>query len=179
MQVQLQDSPGPFTAAMTNTGTPVATDATGHYTFTVQPSLNTRYQVVAATNPLATSPTVDVLVRFKVGLRVSDTKVRRGQRVRFKGSVAPARTGRVKIQRRTSTGFKTVARAALRGSKYAKEAADPAQGHVPRARSGRRDTPARHEPQAHDPHRVAADPRRMVAYATATLLSDRKSPTIG
>lgn len=67
-----------------------------------------------------------VLVRYRVSLKVSDTMVSKGQRVRFKGAVAPAHDGRkVKIQRRTNTGFKTVAKAVLRAaaggrSKYAK-----------------------------------------------------------
>ncbi len=120
VQVQLQQSPSPFTGPMTNVGAPVATDAAGNYSFAVGPALNTRYQAVAATSPPTTSATVDVLVRFRVAFRVSDTTVRRGRRVRFTGSVAPAATGRVRIQRRTRTGYRTVARAALRGSRFAK-----------------------------------------------------------
>ena len=123
--VTLEQSPSPFTAFIA-VGTPVPTDATGNYSFTVNPGLHTHYRVVAQSAPPVTSAEVTVLVRYAVGLKVSDSKVRKGQRVRFKGKVAPAHDGRkVKIQRRTSTGFKTVAKAVLRAakgdvSKYAK-----------------------------------------------------------
>lgn len=52
--VTLQQSPHPFTA-FTDVGTPVATDATGAYAFTVTPGLNTRYRVVAQSTPPVTS----------------------------------------------------------------------------------------------------------------------------
>jgi hypothetical protein len=114
--VTLQQSPHPF-SAFTDLAT-ATTDAAGNYSFTVTPGLNTRYRVVAQSSPPATSAEVTVLVRYRVSLRLSDSTVRRGQRVRFKGSVAPAHDGRkVKIQRKTSTGFKTVAKAVLRAAK--------------------------------------------------------------
>jgi hypothetical protein len=52
----------------------------------------------------------------RVSLGLSDSTPRRGQRVRFSGTVAPAHDGRrVQIQRRSSTGaFVTVARPRLR-----------------------------------------------------------------
>ena len=52
---------------------------------------------------------------MRVSLRLSDSTPRRGQLVRFSGSVAPAHDGRVVyIQRRTSTGaFRTVGRTTL------------------------------------------------------------------
>ena len=122
--VTLQQSPHPF-SAFTDVAT-VTTDAAGNYSFTVAPRLNTRYRVVAQSTPPATSAEVTVLVRYRVSLKLSDTKVKKGQRVRFKGKVAPAHDGRkVKIQRRTSKGFKTIAKTRLRAakgnvSKYAK-----------------------------------------------------------
>lgn len=112
--VQLQQNPFPF-SAFADLGAPVATDASGNYSFSVKPGLNTRYRAVAKTSPPVTSAEVGVLVRYRVSLGVSDSKVRRGQRVRFRGAVAPAHDGRkVKLQRRTSSGFKTVAKATLR-----------------------------------------------------------------
>lgn len=114
--VQLQATPAPFTAPFADAGTPVTTDASGNYAFSVVPGLITRYRVVAQTAPPATSPTVDVAVATRVSFKVSKTRVRRGRRVRFSGSVAPAHDGQVvRIQRRTATGaFKTVARVTLR-----------------------------------------------------------------
>ena len=113
--VTLQESPSPFTAPFKNTGATATTDASGHYSFTVNPALNTRYQVVAKTSPPVTSSVVGVFVRYRVGFAVSAKRVHRGQRVRFRGTVAPAADGRrVAIQRKTSRGFRTVARVVLR-----------------------------------------------------------------
>ena len=92
--------------------------------------MNTRYHVVAKSPP-ATSADVTVLVRTKVGLRLSDRTPLRGARVRFKGSVLPAHDGsRVKIQRRTSAGWRTIATPLLR-------AATPIDG-VPRSKYRKR-----------------------------------------
>ena len=121
VQVQLQEQPYPYTAPFKDTGTPVTTDASGNYSFTVAPCINTRYQVTAKASPPVTSAAVQVLARPKVTFRVSDTRVNRGQRVRFRGTVTPSHNGRrVRIQRRTSTGkFRTVTRALLRKSTVA------------------------------------------------------------
>jgi hypothetical protein len=57
---------------------------------------------------------VIVSVRSKVGLRLSDKTPLRGQRVRFRGSVMPPHDGQaVKIQRRTRTGWRTIAQPVL------------------------------------------------------------------
>jgi hypothetical protein len=102
-------------------GATATTDASGNYSFVVPATENTRYQVEAKTKPPVTSPTVDVKVRFAVSFRLSDATPRRGQRVRFYGTVKPAHDGgTVLIQRRTRSGsFKTVARTTLRTSKTA------------------------------------------------------------
>ena len=53
-------------------------------------------------------------VLVKVTLGVSTTKPKAGSLVRFSGSVLPAYNGKlVQIQRKTPTGFKTVAQAKL------------------------------------------------------------------
>jgi len=126
VQVQLQSNPHPYTAGFKNTGAPVVTSATGTYAFTVKPAKHTRYLVVAKASPPVTSAIVQVLVRTRISFAVNDSTVRRGQRVRFSGKVAPAHTGRVvRIQRKIGTGaYRTVARATLRrstnGSAYSK-----------------------------------------------------------
>jgi hypothetical protein len=57
-------------------------------------------------------------VRYAVSLRTSAKRVRHGRRVRLSGAVRPAADGaRVRLQRRTSTGFRTVARLVLRAVK--------------------------------------------------------------
>ena len=109
VKVELEQTPFPFTDpfAKVAEGT---TDAAANYSFLVAPALNTRYRVEAKASPPATSADVTVLVRPKVGLRLSDRTPARGTRVRFKGSVLPAHDGsRVRIQRRTRAGWKTLA----------------------------------------------------------------------
>jgi hypothetical protein len=89
-------------------------DSTGHYSFKVSPSVNTTYRVVAKTAPSATSSNLPVDVRVKVTIRVSTTKPVAGQLVRFSGFVLPAYVGKtVLIQRKTTTGWKTMVQAKL------------------------------------------------------------------
>ena len=108
-QVTLRSDPFPFDS-FDNAGT-ATTNAQGDYTFSQKPTLNTRYQTRSGNEE---SAIVTVLVRPTVGLRLSDPTPRRGQRVRFSGRVCPEHDGsRVAIQRRTRTGFRTVARATL------------------------------------------------------------------
>ena len=109
VKLQLDESPFPFTGPF-KTAASGTTGATGAYSFVATPTVNTRYHVEAKASPPATSPDVLVNVRPKVGLRLSDRTPRRGQRVRFSGSVLPAHDGRaVKLQRRTRRGWRTVA----------------------------------------------------------------------
>lgn len=114
--VQLQQERAPFTSGFKNVrGASTTTDNQGKFSFTVQPSVSTKYRAVAKASPTATSPELTLPVRFKVTLRLSDYTPARGQRVRFAGIVAPAHDGAtVYIQRRTSTGsYRTVRRALL------------------------------------------------------------------
>jgi hypothetical protein len=129
VKVQLDASPFPYTDPFKPAANGTTVDG-GAYAFTVAPTLNTRYRVEAKAAPDATSAVVTVNVRPRVGLRLSDRTPRRGQRVRFAGSVLPAHDGsRVRLQRRTRTGWKTIATPLLRAatpvngvarSKYAK-----------------------------------------------------------
>jgi hypothetical protein len=112
-KVDLEQTPFPFTDPFKNAAQGT-TDSAANFSFQVTPALNTRYRAVVKSPP-ATSADVTVLVRTKVGLRLSDRTPRRGARVRFKGSVLPAHDGsRVRIQRRTSAGWRTIARPVLR-----------------------------------------------------------------
>ena len=111
--VSLQSKPFPYTGPFTRIAGTTA-DATGHYSFKVVPSLNTIYNVVAKLAPAATSPNLLVKVRVRVTLGVSTLKPAIGQLVRFQGFVLPAYNGQAaQIQRKTSTGWRTVARATL------------------------------------------------------------------
>ena len=117
-----QDTTRPYGDAYKPTSTTAMTENNGTYSFAVKPRVNTQYRVVASTSPPVTSPAKLVLVRMRVGIRVSDSTPRRGSLVRFYGSVLPAHDGRrVTIQRRSRTGrFVTVARTSLRDAGTAK-----------------------------------------------------------
>lgn len=116
--IALDHNPFPFPAfTQLTTG---RTDAQGDYAFTVRPARHTRYR--ARTVPasdydlVVSSPEVLVRVRLRVGIRLNDATPRRGQRVRFFGSVAPKHNGHVvAIQRRGRDGrWRTVARTTTR-----------------------------------------------------------------
>jgi hypothetical protein len=83
------------------------TNATGDWSLVVKPTANTRYRAnVGKTD----SSTVDVTVRPTVGLKLSDRTPKRGQRVTFSGQVCPEHdTAAIALQRRSSTGWKTIA----------------------------------------------------------------------
>jgi len=119
VKVQLEEDPVPYDDGFKKVGSEVTTDASGKFSIAVKPTVNTRYQAVAKSSPPVTCTAVQVLVRHRVTLRVSDSTAFRGQRVRFRGAVAPADVvGRkVRIQRRTKSGsFRTVAKAKLRAA---------------------------------------------------------------
>jgi hypothetical protein len=103
--------PDGFKQALTAT-----TDASGAYTFTVTPTLNTTYRVTVKGKPAATSPELLVKVRMKASLRVSDSTPERGDIVRFRGSLKPQHDGLVvDVQKRRRDGsYKTVSHARLR-----------------------------------------------------------------
>lgn len=115
--VELQSQSFPYSSPFSVVARTTA-DATGHYSFKVIPGLNTLYRVLAKAAPAATSPNVLVKVRVRVTLGVGTTRPVSGQLVRFSGFVLPAYNGKlVQIQRKTATGWKTVARAKLLAAK--------------------------------------------------------------
>jgi hypothetical protein len=88
------------------------TNATGDYSLTQKPTLNTRYE---ARESNERSSIVTVLVRPAVSLRLSDYTPARGQRVRFSGRVCPQHDGSsLSIQRRYRTGYRTIRRTTLK-----------------------------------------------------------------
>lgn len=120
--VELQERPygqNAFKTVQTNT-----TGTNGAYSFTGKPGVTTRYRVIARVSPALTSSEVDVPVRFKVTLRLSDYTPGLGRLVKFSGSVLPPHDGRiVYIQKRTSTGgWKGIARTKLRDAGTARSA---------------------------------------------------------
>ena len=98
------------------------TDGNGDYTFTVRPAQSSVFRASAATTPPATSADEPVAVAPLVGLKVSDATPRKGQRVRFRGTVRPQHDGtRVAIQRKRADGTWVTVRSPLlrdAGSSY-------------------------------------------------------------
>lgn len=88
------------------------TTSNGAYSFTQRPDRNTNYQVTLGA---VRTERVRVNVRFRVSFAASDYTPRVGQLVRFSGKACPKSNGAVvSIQRRFSSGFRTVRRTSLK-----------------------------------------------------------------
>lgn len=101
----LRQNPFPFTGGLQPFGNKVVTDKNGNYSVALlSVPITTQYRVdVEGRDVQSAILTLPVAVR--VGTDVSRTRVRRGSRVRFTGSIRPARDGaQVAVQKRTSTG---------------------------------------------------------------------------
>jgi hypothetical protein len=108
--VTLRSDPFPYDK-FANAGTTV-TSATGDYSFTQKPAVNTRYQARIGN---LQSAIITLPVRPAVSLRLSDYTPKAGQRVRFAGRVCPQHDGAVlAIQRRKAGKYRTVRRTTLR-----------------------------------------------------------------
>jgi hypothetical protein len=102
--VTLQQLPFPFTGGFQNVTT-TPTDNSGNFSFTVTPTVITRYQVQARTNPRVTSPVTQATVAYATTLNVKSKTVHNGKRVRFSGVVTPAHDGAVVlIEKRARNG---------------------------------------------------------------------------
>lgn len=88
------------------------TDGVGQYLFALRPITNAKYRTTAKGG--VQSPDVIVPVKVAVTRKVSDRTPKRGSRVKFRGTVAPPHDGKVaRIQRRTASGWKNIARVRL------------------------------------------------------------------
>jgi hypothetical protein len=126
-QVVLQSNPFPYVQGFVNTTNIQLTGPQGQFAFTLLAvPLNTQYRVLIPTKPEIASPIVSVGVAVKVGTSVTDTRVRRGQRVRFTGTIKPGKGGeRIAIQKLKPKGWVTVAgatahRSSSTSSRYTK-----------------------------------------------------------
>lgn len=109
-QVALQSNPFPYTQGFQTTGNVQLTNAQGAFQFPlVSVPLNTQYRVLIPTKPEIVSPIVTVGVAVKVSTAVSSTRVHKGRRVRFFGTIRPARDGaRIAIQRLSRSGTRWI-----------------------------------------------------------------------
>ena len=109
--VNIFADPYPFSDVGFTNVTSATTNASGDYSTTQKPTVNTRYYARQAGEQ---SAVVTVLVRPAVSLKLSDYTPKRAQRVRFSGRVCPQHDGRsLSIQRRYSTGYKTIRKTTL------------------------------------------------------------------
>lgn len=111
--VALEASAFPFAAGFVPVGSPVVTGSSGRFRFTVRHVWETtRLRAVTRTSPAVISRVATALSRVRVGARLRRLSRRR---YRVRGSVWPATSGRVSLQRRTRRGrWVPVRRARLR-----------------------------------------------------------------
>ena len=103
--VRVQDDVYPL-SSFNNAGS-ATTNATGDWSLAVKPTANTRYR---ANSGKVDSPTVDVMVRPAITLKLSDRTPKRGRRVTFSGQLCPEHdTVAIELQRKTRSGWKKVA----------------------------------------------------------------------
>jgi hypothetical protein len=125
--IEVQQNPYPY-AGFKPTGKTGVVDPNGNYSIPgVAPQVHTQYKVTAKTSPPQDSAAAFVRVRLRVSFSVSDLTPKKGASVRFFGTVGPAHDGKpVLIQKKTSTGYRTVTRTTLLDngtdtSKYSKK----------------------------------------------------------
>jgi hypothetical protein len=109
--VQIQRREFPFAGAFANFGAAQTTDARGRFgvAIAVLP-FTTQFRAVVTDRPGVISPVLAVGALPIVGTRVSATRVRRGGRVHFSGTVRPSEPGRgIAIQKRRNGRWITVA----------------------------------------------------------------------
>jgi hypothetical protein len=109
--IEVQQNPYPY-AGFKPAGKTSVVDPSGNWSIAgIAPQMHTQYKVTAKTSPPTDSGSVFVRVRLRVSFRVSDSTPKKGQSVRFSGTVAPAHAGKpVLIQKKTSTGYRAVTR---------------------------------------------------------------------
>ncbi len=105
-QVALQGNVFPYIGGFKTIGNPQVTGATGAFSFPLLNAItNTQYRVVTAAGTKVTSSVVALGVAVDVSTRASAHRVRKGHRVRFSGTVHPAKRGSLfAVQRRDRHG---------------------------------------------------------------------------
>ncbi len=100
--VQIQQRAFPFRGGFANTGNALVADAAGRFSMVVLAlPLTTQFRARVTDRAGVVSPVLAVGARAIVGTRVTSTRVRRGGRVHFSGTVRPSEPGRgIAIQKR-------------------------------------------------------------------------------
>lgn len=117
-RILLQSNSFPYTLGFAPTANVQLTNAAGQFAFPLlSVALNTQYRVVIPDKPEIASPIVSLGVAVRVGTNTSATRVRTGRRVRFFGTVRPARPGaQFAIQVLRRGAWRTVAGGIVRGA---------------------------------------------------------------
>lgn len=92
-QVVLQQNAFPFTTGFAQVGNPQVTNATGAFAFPILALTRTTQFVVQIPGRPVASPIVTAFVAVTVRTSVSRTRVKRGRKVRFFGTITPQRDG--------------------------------------------------------------------------------------
>jgi len=122
-RIVLQSNPWPYTQGFQNASNEQVTNAQGGFSFPVlSVPFNTQYRVQMPERPQVVSPIVTVGVKFSVSTKVNKHRVRRGGRIRFSGTVRPARPGaQIAFQKRRNGTWITIGGTIVRsGGRYAK-----------------------------------------------------------
>jgi hypothetical protein len=122
-KIVLQSNPWPYTQGFQNASNELLTNATGGFSFPILSlPFNTQYRVVMPERPTVVSPIVTAGVKFYVGSKVSKKRVKRGRKIRFSGTIKPARPGaNIAFQKKSNGRWVSINGTIVRsGGKYAK-----------------------------------------------------------
>jgi hypothetical protein len=122
-KIVLQSNPWPYTQGFQNASNELLTNATGGFSFPILSlPFNTQYRVVMSERPTVVSPIVTAGVKFYVGSKVSKKRVRRGRKIRFSGTIKPARPGaNIAIQKKRDGRWVSINGTVVRdGGRYGK-----------------------------------------------------------
>ena len=123
-KIVLQGNPWPYpSGGFKNATNEQLTNAQGGFSFPLlSVPFNTQYRVVMSERPGVVSPIVAVGVKFYVRTKVSKRRVQRGRRVRYSGTVNPARPGaQIAVQRKSKGHWVSINGTIVRtGGRYSK-----------------------------------------------------------
>jgi hypothetical protein len=122
-KIVLQSNPWPYSQGFQNASNELLTNATGGFSFAILSlPFNTQYRVVMSERPAVVSPIVTAGVKFYVGSKVNKKHVRRGKKVRFSGTIQPAKPGaNIAFQKKSHGRWVSINGTLVRGGgKYSK-----------------------------------------------------------
>jgi hypothetical protein len=122
-KIVLQSNPWPYTQGFQNASNELLTNATGGFSFAILSlPFNTQYRVVMPERPAVVSPIVAAGVKFYVGSKVNKKHVQRGKKVRFSGTIKPAREGaNIAFQKKSNGRWVSINGTIVRsGGRYSK-----------------------------------------------------------